>query len=72
MAMARSIANPDSLSALINILMIASPRVKYLVSRIFSALVQMKLPLELFEEAVNLQMQEPDSLISQLFKKMQP
>lgn len=70
MSMAKSISSPESLAVLVNTLMVASPRIKYLVIRIFTALVQMKLPLELFEEAVNLQ--DQDSCLAQMFKKSSP
>jgi uncharacterized membrane protein len=58
LAMAQRIASPVQLSAFISLLLQASPRIKYLIIRILNALVSMKLPVELFEEAVNIQLED--------------
>ena len=70
--MARSIASPVQLSNLVSLLVAGSPRIKFVVIRILSALVSMKLPVELFEEAINHQMKDPESSVSQLLRKFQP
>jgi len=70
--MAQRIASPAQLSTLFNLLILASPRIKFLVVRILSKLIDMKLPLELFEEACIILLKDPESTASLLFKKIQP
>jgi hypothetical protein len=54
MKMVERIASPFYMSKLLGLLVIASPKVKQSIALIFSNLVRMKLPYEVFEEAINM------------------
>lgn len=71
-AFARSVANPDAISTLVSLLVSASPKIKYLVTRILSSLIQMKLPVELFETAIQQCLKDQNSIVSNMFSKVQP
>jgi len=53
-AFARSVANPDAIASLFQLLVTASPKIKHQVIAILHSLVKMKLPFELFETALQI------------------
>ena len=61
--MVQRIANPNQLSVLISLLVSGSPNVKYQVLQIFTGLVKIDLPVELYEETINIHMKNPESSV---------
>jgi hypothetical protein len=70
-AFARSVANPDAIASLFQLLVTASPKIKHQVISILQSLVKMKLPFELFETGLQIA-EKSTAQISQLFQKSQP
>ena len=52
--MVQKVANPYQLKTLINLLILASPRIKMQVLKIIQNLIKIAIPFEIFEETITM------------------
>jgi hypothetical protein len=72
LSMVQRVANPYHMSSLLNLFMLSSPQVKIMVLKIIQHMITIKIPADIFEEAVQILMRDSNSLISRILNKVQP
>lgn len=70
--MVQRVANPYHMSSLLNLFLLSSPQVKIVVLKIIQHIIAIKIPVEVFEEAVQLLTRDSNSLMSRILNKVQP
>jgi len=70
--MVQKVANPYHMSTLINMLLICSPKLKIIVLKIILHIIKIKIPFEVFEEAVNLMKRDPKSMVYRILNGVKP
>lgn len=72
LSMVQKVANPYHMSSLLNLLLLSSPQVKIVVLKIIQHIIRIKIPFEVFEEAVNLLTRDPNSMANRILNRVQP
>ena len=70
LSMVQRVANPYHMSSLLNLFLLSSPQVKIVVLKIIQHIITIKIPAEVFEEAVQLLTRDPNSLMSRILNKV--
>lgn len=72
LSMVQRVANPYHMCSLLNLLLLSSPQVKIVVLKVIQHIIKIKIPFEVFEEAVQLLTRDPNSLAYRILHKVQP
>lgn len=67
--MVQRVANPYHMSTLLNLFLLSSPQIKIVVLQIIEHILTIKIPFEVFEEAVQLHIRNPSSLLNKFLNK---